>query len=233
MISNMDIHHLKVMKMAAAMAVLSSKPSHFTAREYTEKLCNDYQRSQMMWRERYEASQLELLHTKQELLVSKVDQIEPQDDTESDALFLTPPSSGREQCQQNCDLSQTERFERHTAFLKSIIGLKSAKKCISSPELYEVVQPTVTHSLEIVHKTVKNSDQTISFQHLEQSVESITQIIDAANRKISQPIMKGVKDIINAAIEIYTLWKTTIRSQQRKNINNLSLDSYGQNSLWK
>lgn len=64
--------YVKMMKFAAALACIRSKPDNMTSVEYTQQLCNKFRAKQLKCQQKCEEQETEILHLKQKLIFPKL-----------------------------------------------------------------------------------------------------------------------------------------------------------------
>ncbi|XP_072037366.1 meiosis-specific protein MEI4-like [Amphiura filiformis] len=210
--SEMNAAFIKRLKIAVATAIIRNKPSHMSAREYTENLARKLRQKENSWRGRVRKLEDELLKTRQELVLSRlqdagieINVIEDFDwnhhgtegesqETEhpascngTDLVFPTPPCSSDDN--QNTHHHDTT-LKNNALFLHSISQLKSIPEC-HRKDINETVFSTALtaiHHVEIF--TVDNCHS--EWNHgkvLKEAVKGIVGLFDVKDVGDSQSLL--------------------------------------------
>ena len=67
---------MQKLKVAVAVGCVRSKPEGVTGKEYAQQLCDEFQRSQLEWKQRYERAETEILHLQQQLAMKQTSSVE-------------------------------------------------------------------------------------------------------------------------------------------------------------
>ena len=81
---------MQKLKIAVAVGCLKSKPEGVTGKEYAQQLCNQFQRSQLLWKQRCEKAETESLHLQQQLVLQQNRDVEHME-TDHDGLYYASP----------------------------------------------------------------------------------------------------------------------------------------------
>ncbi|XP_060602208.1 meiosis-specific protein MEI4-like [Ruditapes philippinarum] len=221
----------QAMKVAIAIGIIKNKPPDISGRRYAEILCEKFRTSQLHWKKQYERAGTEILHLKQQLMMTT--QMQPSaeraneqnsqmlDDSlpsTSQSLFPTPPLSGNAELLQGTSsgtLADAEfSLAKHTEFLHHVINIQSASKILESDKsMQNVTQQSLKHSLVILQTHI--GDSKISWTVQEQCVQTVNTIVDKKN--ISETVLKEVCSLYSHLIEeIMSYANQDYKVQKRK-----------------
>lgn len=177
------------MKLGVALAVLKSKPANIGGEEYAAQLAARFKASQLHWKERYEKAEAEILHLKQQLVLSahavKCTGESAVTLNDDQLIFPTPPPSGSVDISQSANRTAAAvdgnvSLAKHTEFLHHVINIQTVcTTLMSDTSLQTVTEQSVLHSLDLLKEHLGKAEITWNMQ--EKCVACIITIIEKSN----------------------------------------------------
>ncbi|CAH1229361.1 MEI4 [Branchiostoma lanceolatum] len=229
--------YVRVVKLAAAVAILRTKPPGMTGQQYTQYLQHKYQANQGDWKKRAEILQSRLLQTRQDLLQAKLLQQQPQpaegDGDRPEQVFPTPPSSSEEPSYPQA--SREDVVQRHSRFLTCVLRLQTVRNSLAGRvNLEETVKDSIIDSLHLLGLSLKEKVPDVSMVTKNHIVKTIVEVLGRDELKvfgveISQAVMELVQTILKGVLRCEDL----NRHQHQENQCRLIVDLSQADSLCK
>ncbi|XP_013408038.1 meiosis-specific protein MEI4 isoform X2 [Lingula anatina] len=167
-------------RIAAALAIIRSKPQGVTGQQFAKQLCSFHQRQLLDWQKRVHDLEAEFLKVKQDQLMERMKIA--QEEAEGN-LMPTPPSSSGGEHTQNLNKAE-ETIVQYSQFLRSIIQLKHYKErtdISQDPESKLTVEKSILKCMDMIVAHMPSGDRNsmVSSNILEQSVSTLVSVLDS------------------------------------------------------
>ncbi|KAI8498709.1 Meiosis-specific protein mei4 [Branchiostoma belcheri] len=196
--------YVRMVKLAAAVAILRTKPPGMTGQQYTQYLQHKYQANQGDWKKRAELLQSQLLQTRQDLLQAKLLQQQSQpaegDEDKPEQVFPTPPSSSEEPpCPQ---VSREDVVQRHSRFLTCVLRLQSVRNSLAGRvNLKETVKDSILDSLHLLKVSVEEKVPDVTMATKKHVVKTIVEVLGREELKeFSGEIVRAVMELVQTIL---------------------------------
>ncbi|XP_078699921.1 meiosis-specific protein MEI4-like [Branchiostoma floridae x Branchiostoma belcheri] len=215
--------YVRMVKLAAAVAILRTKPPGMTGQQYTQYLQHKYQANQGDWKKRAELLQSQLLQTRQELVQAKLLQQQPQpddsccdwsvlrlidrlispaegDEDKPEQVFPTPPSSSEEP--PSPKVSREDVVQRHSRFLSCVLRLQTVRNTLAGRvNLGETVKDSILDSLHLLKVSVEEKVPDVSMATKKHVVKTIVEVLGREELKeFSGEIVRSVMELVQTIL---------------------------------
>ncbi|XP_041351790.1 meiosis-specific protein MEI4-like [Gigantopelta aegis] len=194
------------MKVAVAVAVIRSAPTHMKGREYAEKLAQMYQHLQYQWKTKYQKAEGELLHLKQQMIFKNPQQSTSvqlnSDMAESQPLFPTPPSSSHTVESSSTLPLPYDELNKNTQFLQSVINIqRTANKNPQGQMLDSVTSKTVHQCVRVVREMLLADRPLVSITNMKWSLQCIITLVDSGKFNQDTELNNQINGIIEDLVQ--------------------------------
>ncbi|XP_019646845.1 PREDICTED: meiosis-specific protein MEI4-like [Branchiostoma belcheri] len=220
--------YVRMVKLAAAVAILRTKPPGMTGQQYTQYLQHKYQANQGDWKKRAKLLQSHLLQTRQELLQAKLLQQQPQpaegDEDKPEQVFPTPPSSSEQPS--SPQVSREDVVQRHSRFLSCVLRLQTVRNSLAGRvNLEETVKDSILDSLHLLKVSVEEKVPDVSMATKKHVVKTIVEVLGREELKeFSEEIVRSVMDLVQTILTGVLRCEDLNRHQHQENQCRLIVD---------
>ncbi|XP_035663678.1 meiosis-specific protein MEI4-like [Branchiostoma floridae] len=232
-----DSEYVRMVKLAAAMAILRTKPAGMTGQQYTQYLQLRYQANQGDWKKRAESLQSRLLQTRQELLQAKLLQQQPTpaeaDEDKPEQVFPTPPSSSEEPS--SPQVSREYVIQRHSRFLTCVLRLQTLRNSLAGrADLEETVKDSIVDSLDLLGLSLKEKVPDVSMVTKKHIVKTIVEVLGREElKKFGMEIVQAVMELVQTILKGVLRCEDLNRHQHQEDQCRLVVDLSRADSLRK
>eukprot|EP00058_Branchiostoma_floridae_P013578 XP_002599066.1 hypothetical protein BRAFLDRAFT_81728 [Branchiostoma floridae] len=230
-----DPEYVHTIKLAAAVAILRTKPAGMTGQQYTQYLQLKYQANQGDWKKRAESLQSHLLQIKQELLQAKLLQQQPPpaegDEDKPEQVFPTPPSSS--EGPSSPQVSREDIIQRHSRFLSCVLRLQTLRNTLAGrADLEETVKDSIIDSLHLLGLSMKVNVPDISTATKKHIVKTIVEVLGHEElKKFGAEISLAVMELVQTILKGVLRCEDINRHQHQENQCRLVVDLSQADSL--
>ncbi|XP_030850982.1 meiosis-specific protein MEI4-like [Strongylocentrotus purpuratus] len=211
------------LKVAAATAIIKQKPATMSGKDYAKQLAERLKKKEDSWKAKANNLEMELLKTKQELLLAKTKTSLPHSINEREAAntshshsetntdepaFLTPPSSSEEYHH----IDHQMALSRNTKFLHSLSTLSTLSRTDDDVKVMERSSEIIVNSVKfaVEYITGKSKGKApchhLSSRMLQKAADAIVKTLDTrlpsgCRDDVVSLVGELVKSVLDAVIE--------------------------------